>query len=47
MSDASSNCPTEFDRFRALTKRILTTPKTELMKRAKHKPTKRSTKKRK
>ena len=43
-----TNQPTEFQRFEALAKRILTTPKSELMKRApKSKSAKLPTKKRK
>jgi hypothetical protein len=43
----SSNNPTEFQRFEALARRILTTSKAELMKHAPKKTTKHRAKKRK
>jgi hypothetical protein len=40
MNQSASNQPTEFQRFEALTRRILTTPKAQLVKEAEKKPTK-------
>ncbi len=48
MTPAPTNQPSEFQNFQALARRILTTPKTELMKNAaKAKPTRLPAKKRK
>ncbi|HEY7088816.1 MAG TPA: hypothetical protein VH518_12045 [Tepidisphaeraceae bacterium] len=47
MSTHSAGHATEFDRFASLAKRILTTPKADLMKHAPKKASKRTTKKRK
>jgi hypothetical protein len=44
---SAENHPTEFDRFRSLARRILTTPKVELAKHAPKKPRKIASKKRK